>query len=61
MIEADCYLTRELEMLGLIFAYWDVRGVVEQDVGRLKNGVGEETKFQSVFIRCRFERRGIVG
>jgi hypothetical protein len=32
-------------MLGLVFADGDVRGVVEEYVGGLEDGVGEETEF----------------
>jgi hypothetical protein len=34
----------------LVLADWDVGGVVEEDVGSLQNGIGEETEFESVFV-----------
>lgn len=42
MVKADGQLTREFEVLGLVFTDGDVCGVVEEDVGGLEDGVGEE-------------------
>lgn len=55
MVEAYGELAREFEVLGLVFADGDVRGLVEEDIGRLEDGVGEETEFERGLVR----RRGI--
>jgi hypothetical protein len=46
-------------MLGLVFADGDVRGVVEEYVGGLEDGVGEETEFEGVFVVGGVERGGV--
>jgi hypothetical protein len=56
VIEANCQITRKFEMLRLVFAYGDMCRVVQEDVGGLKNRIGEETKFEGIFVGCRFER-----
>lgn len=37
-------------MLGLVVADGDVGGLVEEDVGGLEDGVGEEAEFLGVFV-----------
>jgi hypothetical protein len=37
-------------VLGLVFANGDVGGAVKEDVGGLEDGVGEEAKFEGVFV-----------
>ena len=49
-IEAGSYFARKFEVLGLVFADWDVRGVIEEDVGSLQNGIGEQAKLECVFV-----------
>jgi hypothetical protein len=59
VVETDGQLTCELKMLSLVFADWDVSGVVEQDVGSLEDRVREETEFEGVFVVCGIEGGGI--
>jgi hypothetical protein len=42
VVEPSCEVSRELEVLTLIFSYRHVAGVVGQDVRSHENGVGEE-------------------
>jgi hypothetical protein len=37
-------------MLGLVFTDWDMRGIVQENVGGLQNGIGEEAQFESVLV-----------
>jgi hypothetical protein len=37
-------------VLGLVFADWDMGGVVEEDISGLEDGIREKTKFQGVFV-----------
>jgi hypothetical protein len=55
MIESYGEVAGEFEMLCLVFADGDVRGVVEKDVGGLEDGVGEEAEFEGVFVGCWLE------
>lgn len=56
MIEAEGEIAREFEVLGLVFADGHVRGVVEEDVGCLQDGVGEKTELESILVLCWLER-----
>jgi hypothetical protein len=51
MVEPYSELARKLEMLRLVFTDGDVCCAVEENVGGLKDGVGEEAKFERGFIR----------
>lgn len=59
MVEANCQLARELEVLDLVFANGHMGRVVEKDVGSLEDGVGEETELEGVLVVGGVERRGI--
>jgi len=61
VVESNGKFACELEVLRLVFTDRYVRSVVEKDVGCLEDGVGEETKFKSIFIGSRFEWRSIGG
>lgn len=52
VIEAEGEIAREFEVLGLVFADGHVRGVVEEDVGCLQDGVGEKTELESILVLC---------
>jgi hypothetical protein len=59
MVESYGEVAGKFEMLCLVFADGDVRGIVEKDVGGLEDGIGEEAEFESVFVGCGFEWRGV--
>ena len=44
LVEAQRYLATQLQVLHLVFADGHVRGLVEQDVGRLQNGIHVEAE-----------------
>lgn len=39
-----CNVARELQMLDLIFTNWNMRRMVQKDIGGLKNGVCEQAQ-----------------
>lgn len=45
MVESVGYVTRELEVLGLVFANGYMGGVVKEDVSGLQDWIGEKTEF----------------
>jgi hypothetical protein len=56
MIETYCQITRELEMLCLVFANGNMRSVIKENVGGLENRIGKESELQGIFVASRFQR-----
>jgi hypothetical protein len=51
LIEASGQGAGKFEVLGLVFTDGDMSGTVKEDVGGLKNRVGEETQLEGSFVR----------